>query len=125
MEQFETLLPAIIHHPTIQRAESSQPFIISNTLETTLDEMRNEHIILVFTKDNETLISQVEFIENVQQIASEIFQGETILKPNIRLSHPIKGRVPEAKDKPASELHSWEKTLYYERMMFAIEIPSI
>ena len=125
MEQFETLLPAIIHHPTIQRAESSQPFIISNTLETTLDEMRNEHIILVVTKDNETLISQVEFIENVQQIASEIFQGETILKPNIRLSHPIKGRVPDAKDKPASELHSWEKTLYYERMMFAIEIPSI
>ena len=125
MEQFETLLPATIHHPTIQRAESSQPFIISNTLETTLDEMRNDHIIPVFTKDNETLISHVEFIENVKLIASEIFQGETILKPVIRLSHPIKGRVPEAKDKPASELHSWEKTLYYERMMFAIEIPSI
>jgi hypothetical protein len=121
MEQFETLIPTIIHHPTIQRAESSQPFIISNTLETTLDEMRNDHIIPVFTKDNETLISHVEFIENVQQIAAEIFQGETILKPVIRLSHPIKGRVPEAKDKPASELYPWEKTLYYERMMFAIE----
>lgn len=120
MEQLETLLPAIT-----QRAESSQPFIVSNTLEVTLDEMRNGHIIPVFTKDNETLISHVEFIENVQQIASEIYQGETIFKPVIRLSHPIKGRVPEAKDKPASELYPWEKTLYYERMMFAIEIPSI
>ena len=56
MEQFETLIPTIIHHPRIQRAESSQPFIISNTLETTLDEMRNEHIIPVFTKDNEDFL---------------------------------------------------------------------
>ena len=77
MEQFETLIPATIHHPTIQRAESSQPFIISNTLETTLDEMRNDHIIPVFTKDNETLISHVEFIENVEQTAVDIFHGET------------------------------------------------
>ena len=77
MEQFETLIPTIIHHPTIQRAESSQPFIISNTLETTLDEMRNDHIIPVFTKDNETLISHVEFIENVEQTAVDIFHGET------------------------------------------------
>ena len=74
MEQFETLIPTIIHHPTIQRAESSQPFIISNTLETTLDEMRNDHIIPVFTKDNETLISHVEFIEKFSnfQIESRI-----------------------------------------------------
>ena len=125
MEQFETLLPAVISHPPLRRAESSQPFIISNTLEITIDEMKKDHIIPVFTKDNETLISHVEFIENIQQIASEVFHGETILKPVIRLSHPIKGRVPEAKDKPASELYPWEKTLYYERMMFAIEIPSI
>ena len=125
MEQFDTLLPAIINHTPIQRAESSQPFIVSNTLETTIDEMKHDHIIPVFTKDNETLISHVEFIENVQQIAAEVFHEETILKPVIRLSHPIKGRVPDAKDKPASELYPWEKTLYYERMMFAIEIPSI
>ena len=59
MEQFETLLPAIIH-PTIQRAESSQPFIISNTIETTLDEMRNDHIIPVFTKDNERFFEKMK-----------------------------------------------------------------
>jgi hypothetical protein len=43
----------------------------------------------------------------------------------IRVSHPIKGRVPEAKDKQVQQLLEWEKTLYYERMMFLIEIPSI
>ena len=48
-----------------------------------------------------------------------------ILNPNIRVSHPIKGRVPEAKNKPANELLDHEKTLYYERMMFCVEIPTI
>jgi hypothetical protein len=33
--------------------------------------------------------------------------------------------VPEARNKPASELNEWEKTLYYERMAFIQEICSI
>jgi hypothetical protein len=33
--------------------------------------------------------------------------------------------VPEAKNKAANELFEWEKTIYYERMAFVIEIPSI
>jgi hypothetical protein len=33
--------------------------------------------------------------------------------------------VPSARDKAASELHDHEKTLYYERMAFVIEIPTI
>jgi hypothetical protein len=37
----------------------------------------------------------------------------------------MKGRVPEARNKPASELQEWEKTLYYERMAFLMEIPNI
>ena len=41
------------------------------------------------------------------------------------MSHPIKGRIPDAKDKPAIELLEHEKTIYYERMAFVIEIPSI
>ena len=60
MEKFEILIPTIIHHPTIQRAESSQPFIVSNTLETTMDEMRNDHIIPVFTKDNERFFEKMK-----------------------------------------------------------------
>ncbi len=60
MEQFETLLPAIINHTPTQRAESSQPFIVSNTLETTMDEMRNDHMIPVFTKDNERFFEKMK-----------------------------------------------------------------
>lgn len=87
MNQLETLPVPTIVPSEEQLISTSKPFIVSNTLETTLDEMRNDHIIPVFTKDNERLISHVDFIENVQQIASEMFQGETILKPVIRLSH--------------------------------------
>jgi len=45
--------------------------------------------------------------------------------PQIRMSHPIKGRVPSARNKAAKDLLDSEKTLYYERIAFIIEVPSI
>jgi hypothetical protein len=106
-------------------ASTSKPFITANTVECTLEEVRRDHIIPVFLKDNEPVISHTDFIEVTQAAAKEVFGRETMLPPAVRLSHPIKGRVPEAKHKPAAELFEWEKTLYYERMAFVIEIPSI
>ncbi len=100
-------------------------FIEANTIVSSFREIQIEHIIPVFVKDNEPLISQADFINTTSQVVNEIFSTESILEPSVRLSHPIKGRVPEAKDKTAMELQEWEKTLYFERMMFAIEIPSI
>ena len=108
---------------TDQKAEKH--FITANTIAGNLTEMKNSHLIPVFHKDNEPLISHTDFIENVGEITAEIYAREVILKPIVRLSHPVKGRVPEAKEKPANELKEWEKTIYYERMAFAIEIPSI
>jgi len=90
-----------------------------------LEEIRKSHITPVFTKDNETLISHTDFIEAVEEVAGRFYEGERITAPQVRLSHPIKGRIPEAKDKPANQLLDSEKTLYYERMIFVIEIPSI
>ncbi len=116
----EVIQPVEVAIPTIQK-----PFIEANTLETTLEEIRSRHIIPVFVKDNEPLISHDEFIISASVIAADVFHGERILRPSVRVSHPVKGRVPEAKDKPANQLFEWEKTLYYERMMFVIEVPSI
>lgn len=130
MEQLIENLPMVVR-PFISSMETDRPdsnskaFIEANTIETSIEEVRDHHIIPVFVKDNETLISHSDFIESTVFLANDIFQGERILKPNIRVSHPIKGRVPEAKDKAANQLEEWEKTLYYERMMFVIEIPSI
>lgn len=109
----------------VPNTSTDKPFIIANTIPATLEEIRNDHIIPVFIKDNETVISHTDFIEVVNEVVQDIYSHEVILKPNIRLSHPIKGRVPEAKDKPANALLEHEKTLYYERMMFVIELPSV
>ncbi|MGF6847482.1 hypothetical protein QFZ51_002717 [Chitinophaga sp. W3I9] len=103
----------------------SKPFIEANTVPASLQEIKESHIIPVFTKDNEQVISHANFIETTVKVANELFSNELILKPCIRLSHPIKGRVPSARDKPVNHLLEHEKTLYYERMAFVIEIPSI
>lgn len=108
-----------------KESTSARAFIEANTISATMEEVREKHIIPVFIKDNEPVISQSDFIETVLTSAKEIFEAETISEPIIRVSHPIKGRVPEARDKPANELQEHEKTLYFERMGFIIEIPSI
>jgi hypothetical protein len=104
---------------------SDSNFIAANTITMELDELSNKHTIPVFAKDNESTISHQEFIETVAFVTDQIFGGETILKPGLRVSHPIKGRIPSAVGKPAKALLDNEKTLYFERMAFAIEIPSI
>ena len=87
---------------------NNKPFVESNTIEGTLDEIRTQHIIPT-VRDSEALISQAEFMELTSEVVHDIFKAERITAPSIRLSHPIKGRVPEAKHKPASELNQWEK----------------
>ena len=104
---------------------SSTAFIEANTIDVSLTEIKEEHIIPVFAKTNEPLISHSDFIETTYHMASGFFGNEQIHQPNIRVSHVVKGRTPDAKYKAAAELQEWEKTLYYERMMFAIDIPTI
>jgi hypothetical protein len=104
---------------------TSKPFIEANTIPIAFREIQQKHIIPVFVKDNEPLISHIDFIESVEQIAYHLYPNESILQPSIRVSHPIKGRIPEARYKPAKELLEHEQTLYYERMAFVIEIPTI
>lgn len=126
MEQ--AILPNPSHQGTyidFEESSTSKPFLQANTEEFTLAHIRKDHTIPCFAKDNEPLISHCDFIDLTSQVVGEIFSQETILSPSIRLSHPIKGRIPEAKEKAAKDLLDHEKTLYYERMAFIIEIPSI
>ena len=104
---------------------SSSVFIGANTIEVNLQEIQKQHIIPVFSKDNEPLISHGDFIQTTYDVINHCFKGEDILSPSIRVSHPIKGRTPEARYKPASQLEDNERTIYYERAMFVFEIPSI
>lgn len=110
--------------PVEEMVMETPPFIEANTLPMNFSAMQNDHIIPVFVKDNEPAISHTDFIQVVQGVAQHCFNTRQS-QPMIRVSHPIKGRILEAKNKPAKELLEREKTLYYERMMFIIELPAI
>lgn len=109
----------------VEPKTSNRTFIQANTKPVEFEELKHQHLIPVWLKDNEPLISHADFIEATHSVVRNLYQGENILEPSIHISHPIKGRIPSAKDKPAIELLENEKTVYYERMMFAMELPSI
>jgi len=104
---------------------SDNRFILANTQPISYGELKHKCIIPVFSKDNESTISHSEFIDSVGQATDKFFQSENILHPDVRISHPIKGRIPEAMGKPAELLTEEEKTIYYERMAFVYEVPGI
>ena len=101
------------------------PFIEANTKEVTISHLKNECVVPVFSKDNEITISHQDFIDTIWNAAALVFPRETIEKPSIRVSHVIKGRTPEALHKSVMDLLDEDKTIYWERMAFCFEIPSI
>lgn len=102
-----------------------KPFIEANTKQVSLYHLKNDCITPVFSKDNEVTISHNQFIETMWECVQRMFRGDTVDNPEIRVSHIVKGRTPEAIHKAVHELTDADKTIYYERMMFCIEIPSV
>ena len=80
---------------------------------------------LILTSWFSTYFKWTLVIRSTKEVVEEILDYKGDLKPEIRVSHQIKGRIPSAVGKPAKELLEQEKTLYYERMAFVIEIPEI
>ncbi|MBN7816793.1 DUF3871 family protein [Algoriphagus pacificus] len=119
----------VVHHE-IDLSQSislpaRKPFIEANTMEVKLQHLSNDCIIPVFAKDNERTISHQEFIDSSLDACLSVIPGINIELPEIRVSHQIKGRTPDAIHKPASQLLDNEKTIYYERMAFIARIPEI
>lgn len=102
-----------------------KPFIEANTQEIDIYSLKNDCIIPVFSKDNEKTIAHQEFIEVTQNCIAKVFPNQTFSEPEIRVSHQIKGRTPDAIYKNAKDLLSHERTQYFERMAFVIKITSI
>ena len=109
----------------IQNKSNRKHFIEANTMEVELLHLQKECVVPVFSKDNEITISHALFIQTVLEAAYKFFPGETIDTPEIMTSHIVKGRIPEAIYKPVNQLLETDKTIYYERMAFAFEIPTI
>jgi hypothetical protein len=104
---------------------TSSPFIEANTESVSLSHLKEQCVIPVFTKDNEITISHQEFIETAIGAIATFFPNEVIEIPEIRVSHQIKGRTPDALYVPAKELKDHQRTSYFERMAFIIRVPSI
>ena len=101
------------------------PFIEANTKEVEISHLKNDCIIPVFAKDNERTIAHHEFVEATYNGLRNVLKDHTISSPELRISHGIKGRTPNAINKQAKDLLKSEKTVYYERMAFIMRIPSI
>ncbi|WP_242157362.1 DUF3871 family protein [Aestuariivivens sediminis] len=125
MEQNLIQNNVIIPEVEVITSRPQSPFIEANTKAVNLAHLKNDCIIPVFSKDNETTISHHEFIGATQQAVQSIFSGQRILPPEIRASHIVKGRVPSAIGKSVKDLTEEDKTIYYERLAFKIDIPNI
>ena len=102
--------------------ESHPNFIESNTQAITLEELTEKNIIPTFS-DNALSISHQNFIGAVCKAAENVF-GE-LTTPELRVSHPVIGRIPSAQNKKASELTDAEKTIFYQRMAFCCRIKQL
>lgn len=100
-------------------------FIEANTQNVSIKHLKNDCTIPVFSKDNERTLAHHEFIRTTYDCAATKYGSQHLTFPEIRVSHVVKGRIPTAINKPVKELLEHEKTIYYERMMFAFEITNI
>jgi len=105
--------------------QNKSPFIEANTEQVTLSSLKEDCIIPVFSKDNEITLSHQEFIETALSAISKVFRNEMLEAPEIRVSHSIKGRTPDALHVQAKDLLEHQRTTYFERMAFIIRIPGI
>lgn len=101
------------------------PFIEANIINVSYKHLKEDCIIPVFAKDNEQTISHSEFVDQAFEVVKKVFPKNQISIPNIRVSHIIKGRTPDAMGVPVSNLRDNQKTIYYERMAFVLYLPEI
>lgn len=113
----------MIEAETTEELGNDHPnFIESNTSAITLDELTNHNVIPTFS-DNTLTISHQNFIASVSCVAEKIFGQLTPVE--IRVSHPIIGRIPSAQHKKISELTDEEKTIFYQRMAFVCHVKNL
>ncbi|MGJ5642891.1 DUF3871 family protein [Formosa sp. S-31] len=115
----------VVKDSQVVKSINSSSFIEANTSKVSLNHLKNDCIIPVFSKDNESTISHYQFIQSAFETVKSSFPDLKVNEPDIRVSHVIKGRIPSAIGKPAKELLEEEKTIYYERCAFLITVPDI
>lgn len=99
-------------------------FLEANTSAISMEDLATSCIVPTWGNQELTVAHQ-DFINLVCDAAHDFFGGETINQPDIRVSHIVRGRTPNALHKRANELLECEKTQFYQRLAFAFTIPTI
>ena len=107
----------------VEEIDNHPHFIESNTFAVTMEELERDCIVPTF-KDMEPVIAHQDFAKTVLDAAKEIFRGETFGDIEARGSHVINGRTPDALHLKASELRDNQKTKFYQRFAWCVEIKS-
>ena len=105
-------------------ARAAVSFLEANTEAITIGELATKCVVPTWASLELTVAHQ-DFINCVHEAAKDFYQGEVVTAPEIRVSHIVRGRVPSALGKKASELLECEKTQFYQRLAFAFTIPTI
>lgn len=103
--------------------EAEHPnFIESNTQGISYEDLTEKNVIPTYA-DGTLTLSHGSIINATMRAAQEVY-GE--LEPvEIRVSHRIQGRTPEAMNKPASELQDEDITTFWQRMAFICHIKNL
>lgn len=105
-----------------EQSEQHPNFIESNTQGITFEELTEKNVIPTFA-DGTLTLSSGSIIKATMRAAEEVY-GE-LTTPEIRVSHRIQGRTPEAMNKPTSELQDEDITTFYQRMAFLCRVQGI
>ena len=105
-------------------ARAAVSFLEANTEAITIGELATKCVVPTWANLESTIAHQ-DFINCVHEATKDFYQGEVVTAPEIRVSHIVRGRVPQALGKKASELLECEKTQFYQRLAFAFTIPTI
>lgn len=118
----------IITQPTLEeldgnnQSSASHPnFLEGNSQAISFHDLRSKCIVPTWA-NNQLTISHQNFIQAVSAAAYTVFGKDQVNAPEIRVSHAVNGRTPDALHKRPNELLDSEKTLYYQRMCFCITV---
>ena len=117
---------AEIIEPVVEVPKVAQnvSFLDANTNAITMEELTNSCVVPTWG-NQELTISHQDFVSCVYDAAKDYYHGESFGTPELRVSHIVRGRIPSALGKRASELLECEKTQFYQRLAFAFTIPTI
>ena len=107
-------------HQTVSKVN----FLEANTDAISMEDLVEKCVVPTWANQELTIAHQ-DFINCVYDAAKDFYQGEKVNIPDIRVSHIVRGRIPSALHKKASELLECEKTQFYQRLAFAFTIPTI